>query len=409
MDSVTTPDGGSAAGCPIAATLSPEFRTTAHQHYERLRAAGPVQRVRQPSGLEVWLVVGQQAVREAAVHPALVKDAATAQEALDAIGFTGNKPGSGFGGNMLSTDPPHHTRLRKLVAGAFTGRRTELLRPRVQEIADQLLDAMAPAGRADLVDAFAGPLPMTVICELLGVPEEHREDFRSWSHEAITAPVHLQREGAAKLSQYLAELLAAKRENPDDGLLSALVAVNDEQDGRLSDVELLGTAVLLVVAGHDTTVNLLANAALALLTHPEQAELLRNDPALLPGAVEEFLRFDAPVEFAPFRFAAEDLELAGTKIRRGDIVQLGLTAAGRDSEGGDVLDVTRPDPRHVSFGHGIHYCLGAPLARLEGEIAIGTLLRRFPDLELAIPAEEVRWHPYGITRGPVELPVRWGR
>jgi cytochrome P450 len=388
--------------------VDPGFRSRAHEHYEKLRPAGPVHRVRLPSGLEVWLVVGQQAVREAAVHPLLVKDASSAQEALDAVGFTGNKPGSGFGGNMLTADPPHHTRLRKLVAGTFTGRRTELLRPRIERITEQLLDAMAPAGSADLVEAFAGPLPMTVICELLGVPEEHRADFRAWSHEAITAPVHLQREGAQKLNTYLAELLAAKRLAPADDLLSALIAVHDEDEDRLSDVELLGTAALLVVAGHDTTVNLLANAALALLTHPEQAELLRSDPSLLPGAVEEFLRFDAPVEFAPFRFAAGDLELAGTTIRRGDIVQLALTSAGRDGADLERLDVARPDPRHVSFGHGIHYCLGAPLARLEGAVAIGALLRRFPDLELAVPVAELQWHPFGITRGPVTLPVRWG-
>ncbi|WP_232247382.1 cytochrome P450 [Kitasatospora azatica] len=202
-------------------------------------------------------------------------------------------------------------------------------------------------------------------------------------------------------------MLAAKRREPGDDLLSALVAVHDEADGRLSDTELLGTAVLLIVAGHDTTVNLLANAGLSLLRNRDQADLLRADPSLLPGAVEEFLRYDAPVEFTPHRYAAEDLELAGTRIRRGDIVLLALTAAGRDGEDLERLDVTRPDARHVSFGHGIHYCLGAPLARLEGAVAIGLLLERFPDLELAVPVEELRWHPSGITRGPVSLPVRW--
>ncbi|MCD0483368.1 cytochrome P450 [Streptacidiphilus sp. ASG 303] len=404
------PAPGPDPGPPLVGT--PDFKADAHARYAALRARGPVHRVRFARGLEGWLVVGHDAAREALLHPALGKDTAPAEAALEAAGYLSNRPGVGLGGNMLTADPPEHTRLRRLVAGAFTPRRTEALAPRVREIADRLVDAFAPLGEADLVASFTAPLPMTVICELLGVPEEQRDGFRTWSQQALGNPPSAAREGAAALSRFLADLLAAKRARPGDDLLSALVAVRDEDDGRLSDTELVGTAVLLVVAGHETTVNLLGNALMALLRHPGQARLLRERPELLPGAVEEFLRYDAPVELTPQRFAAADVELGGCLIRRGDIVQVALTSVGRDGSGTgtadpDALDVTRDAARHLSFGHGIHYCLGAPLARLEAAVALGTLLRRLPGLEAAVPLDEVAWIPSGIMRGPVALPVRF--
>ncbi|WP_377271306.1 cytochrome P450 [Peterkaempfera sp. SMS 1(5)a] len=399
---------------PLVAT--PEFKADAHARYAALRKAGPVHRVRFPSGLEGWLVVGHDTAREALHHPALGKDATQAAAALEAAGHISNRPGVGLGGNMLTADPPEHTRLRRLVAGAFTPRRSEAMGPRIEQITAGLIDAIAPLGEADLVESFTAPLPMTVISELLGVPEEHRSDFRTWSQQALGNPPSAVRAGGAALNRFLAELLAAKRAEPGDDLLSALVAVRDEDDGRLSDTELLGTAVLLVVAGHETTVNLLGNAVLALLRHPAQARLLREQPDLLPGAVEEFLRYDAPVELTPQRFAAADVRLGGQLIRRGDIVQIALTSVGRDAAstdaapgtpGPDELDVTRAGVHHLSFGHGIHYCLGAPLARLEAVIALGALLRRLPGLELAVPYEQVAWIPGGIMRGPMALPVRF--
>jgi cytochrome P450 len=392
-----------------------EFKADAHARYAAMRARGPVHRVRFPSGLEGWVVVGHDAARTALRHPALGKDVTAGHAALEAVGSVTHRPGVGLGGNMLTADPPEHTRLRRLVAGAFTPRRTEALEPRIREITEGLIDALAPRGEVDLVESFTAPLPMTVISELLGVPEDQRSDFRTWSQQVLGPPSPAARAGGVALNRLLAELLEVKRAEPGDDLLSALVAVRDEDDGRLSDAELLGTAVLLVVAGHETTVNLLGNAVLALLRHPEQARLLRERPELLPGAVEEFLRYDAPVEFTPHRFASADLELCGQRIRRGEIVLVALTSAGRDPAGADQgsaagfeeLDVTRRGARHLSFGHGIHYCLGAPLARLEAVVALGALLRRLPDLELAVPYERVEWIPAGIMRGPVALPVRF--
>ncbi|MER7000841.1 cytochrome P450 [Streptomyces sp. NPDC000410] len=392
----------------VLRVFTPEFKADAHARYAELRKQGPIHRVQTHTGLPTWLVVGYELAREALVHPLLGKDSTPADEALRDAGYTVNRPGVGLGGNMLTADPPHHTRLRKLVAAAFTPRRMEALRPRVQEITDGLLDAVAEDGRADLVPAFTTPLPVTVISELLGVPEGQRGNFTTWTQHALGNPPEKQAEGALNLNRFLSELLADKHRSPGDDLLSALVAVRDEDDGRLSDTELLGTAVLLVVAGHDTTANLLADGILALLRHPDQARLLRERPDLLPAAIEEVLRYDAPVEYTPLRWAAEDFELGGSRISKGDGVHIALTAVGRDGdEDADRFDVTRADGRHLSFGHGIHHCLGAPLARLEGVVALGTLLRRFPDLELTVPAEELPWVPAGITHGPAALPVRF--
>jgi len=389
-------------------TITAEFKADAPARYAELRELGPVHRSRFSNGIEGWLVVGHDAAQEALVHPALIKDATPSLEVLEAAGYTNHRTGVGLGGNMLVADPPDHTRLRKLVAGAFSPGRTRRLGPRVQEIADSLVDAIAGKGSADLVEEFTAPLPVAVISELLGVPEEDRADFRVWSSRMLGAPSPLQREAGVNLNRYLGELVEAKRRSPDDALLSALVAVSDKDDGRLSEVELVGTAALLVVAGHETTVNLLGNALVALLRAPEQAELLRKRPSLVHGAVEEFLRFDSSVEHATPRYVNEDLVIAGTAMRRGDVVMVALSSASRDVpvEGDPgVLDVAREGVRHLSFGYGIHYCLGAPLARLEAAVALETLLRRIPDLRPAGSLDELEWVPSGIMRGPLALPV----
>ncbi|MET1075810.1 MAG: cytochrome P450 [Umezawaea sp.] len=393
-------------------TITAEFKADAPARYAELRALGPVHRSRFSTGLEGWLVVGHDAALDALVHPALVKNSAHSRDKLDAANYTNDRPGIGLGGNMLVSDPPDHTRLRKLVAGAFSPARTRRLAPRIQQIADTLVDDLVPKGEADLVEAFTAPLPVAVISELLGVPAEDRADFRTWSSLSLSAPSDPQREAALNLNRYLADLIATKRTSPTDDLLSALVAVHDEDDGRLNEVELVGTAVLLVVAGHETTVNLLGNALVALLRNPSQADLLRTHPELTPGAVEEFLRYDSSVEHATPRFAAEDLVLAGTPIPRGDVVMVALSSASRDMpvpDQGDPaeLDVSRKGVRHLSFGHGIHYCLGAPLARLEATTALTTLLHRIPDLRAAVPLDELDWVASGIMRGPIALPVRF--
>ncbi|WP_042368552.1 cytochrome P450 family protein [Streptacidiphilus neutrinimicus] len=397
----------------------PTFKAEAHARYAGLRGRGPIQRVTQPSGYDLYLVLDHDLARVALTHPDLLKDPEIGREALEAAGVLSYRGrGQGLAANMLMADPPDHARLRGPVARSFTPRRVEELRPRVQEIADALVDAIeakAAAGEPiDLVEDFTAPLPVMVICELLGVPTDARDDFRDWTLAAVSAgsatPSAAQQQGMLALNTYFSELIAAKQATPDDGddLLTALVRLNRDDEDALNAEELLGTAVILLIAGHETTVNLLGNAMAALLDHPEQAALLRGRPELLPGAVEEFLRFDAPVDQTPLRFAVRDVELGGVLIPKGSALTVSLAAVGRDpSVLGDPaeLDVTRTDGRHLSFGHGIHYCVGAPLARLEGAVALGTLLRRLPTLRLAGAYADLRWTVGGIMHGPLELPV----
>ncbi|SEB86412.1 Cytochrome P450 [Streptomyces sp. KS_5] len=389
---------------------TPDFKTHAHVRYAELRARAPIHRVRMPDGSLGWLVVGYELARTALAHPLLSKDPGPFEEELRASGRHILLAGSGFGGNMLMADPPQHTRLRRLVSGAFTTGAVDALAPRIEELAHQHVDAFARAGEIDLVTAFTGPLPMAVICELLGVPAERRDDLQTWTRAAMANPSDRQRAALLALNTYLRSLLEQKRRHPQDDLLSRLIAVRDQADGQLSDTELLGTAVILVAAGHETTVNLLGNALVALLDHPEQARELRLCPERIPGAVEEFLRYDAPVETTPTRFATERFTLGGAVVEAGDSVTVALTSAGRDAPVGagrdpNRLDVLRRPARHVSFGNGIHYCIGAPLARLEAAIALRVLLTRLPEMAWARPAEGVTWLPAGITRGPVRLPV----
>ncbi|MGW3621844.1 cytochrome P450 family protein [Micromonospora arida] len=410
---------GDVTSTPVL-TFTPEFKTHSPRRLAELRALGPVHRAQLANGLQVWMVLSEQEARRALTHSALRKDASPAEEALAAVGFTTNRPGVGLGGNMLESDPPAHTRLRRLVAGAFSPERTRQLAPRIQQIADELLDAMGD--EVDLVEAYNAPLPIAVISELLGVPEHDRHHFREWTAAALSPPSDAQRAGALSLNRYMSDQIQLRLTEPSpdlerrraergDDLLSALVEARLRGDEALSDEELLGTAVLLVVAGHETTVNLLGTIMVSLLRRPDQADLLRARPELMPGAVEEFLRFDPSVEQTTMRYAAEDLDLGGTRIRRGDVVVVMLGSASRDivqRDGGDsdVLDVAREGARHLAFGYGIHHCLGAPLARLEARIAIASLLRRFPELRPAVPLDEVPWIPAGIMRGPRSLPVR---
>ena len=381
------------------------FRRDPHQVYATLRESGPVHRVRlpEPDAHHVtWLIVGYEEARSALTDARLAKD--------------GGKIGVTFldqeliGRYLLTTDPPDHTRLRGLITRSFTMRRVEELRPRVQQITDDLLDAMLPAGRADLVEALSYPLPITVICELLGVPELDRAEFRKLSTEAV-APTSSGSEYDAfvRLAEYLGDLIEDKRRaGPGDDLLSDLIRTTAEDGDRLSPQELRGMAFILLIAGHETTVNLLTSGIHALLTHPDQLAALRADMTLLDGAIEEMLRYEGPVENGTFRFAAEPLEIAGTPVERGDAVMVGLTAADRD--GGrfptpDRFDIRRDTRGHLAFGHGIHYCLGAPLARLEARTAIRTLLERAPALTLAGPPGD--WLPGMLMRGMRALPVRW--
>ncbi|MEU1177120.1 cytochrome P450 [Streptomyces sp. NPDC005820] len=381
------------------------FRRDPHPVYASLRERGPVHRVRLPppdAHHETWLVVGHGEARAAFADPRLAKD--------------GSRVGVTFldeqliGKYLLNADPPQHTRLRALVSRAFTVRRVEELRPRIEAVTDSLLDAMLPRGRADLVESLAYPLPLTIICELLGVPEPDRAGFRQLSTEAV-APTGAQSEYDAfvRLAEYLTELIEDKRcAGPSGDLLSDLIRTTAEDGDRLSPGELRGMAFVLLIAGHETTVNLITNAVHALLTHPDQLAALRADMTLLDGAVEETLRYEGPVENATFRFAAEPLEIAGTPIAAGEAVMIGLTAADRD--GGrypapDRFDIRRDTRGHLAFGHGLHYCLGAPLARLEARTALRSLLERAPALALDGPPGD--WLPGPLMRGMRSLPVRW--
>ncbi|MBG0850498.1 cytochrome P450 [Streptomyces spinoverrucosus] len=388
----------------------PAFVTDPFPLYRQLREDGPVRRAVIAGGLDAWLVTRYEDGLAALSDPRLssdIRDASDPRLMEQLPEFERESMIS----NMLRADPPDHTRLRRLVSKAFTARRIAELRPRVQEITDRLLDAVVPAGRAELVADFALPLPVTVISELLGVPVDDRYDFQRWTDDMLLRGEQMPdpavvNESWQRMRGYLTKLLESKRARPGDDLLSALISARDEEQ-RLNEDELISMTFLLLVAGYITTVNLIGGGIAALLAHPDQLELLRDDPELLPGAIEEFLRYDGPVSPGIVRFAREDVEIAGVTVPRGATVLIASAIADRDPDrfpDPDRLDVTRQDNGHLAFGHGIHYCLGAPLARLEGQIAIGTVLRRLPDLALAVPPSELNWRPGGL-RGPVRLPV----
>jgi len=313
--------------------------------------------------------------------------------------------------DMLVTDPPDHTRLRGLVSKAFTPRMIEHLRPRIQQLADELLDAVQKQGQMDLIADFAFPLPITVISEMLGISGADRQQFRTWSQTLVTGVVGSEPTKVVAAMeafvQYIKTLLAEKRAHPGTDLTSGLVQAEERGD-RLSEAELISTIFLLIVAGHETTVNLLGNGMLALFEHPEQMRRLCTDPSLIPSAIEELLRYTAPVSMSSPRWASEDIPLHDQVIRKGEMVFVSLIGADTDPRqfsDPEVLDIARQENQHVAFGKGIHFCLGAPLARLEGQIAIGTLLRRLPRLRLACEPEQLTWTQSPILRGLTSLPV----
>ncbi|MFD5429711.1 cytochrome P450 [Streptomyces sp. NPDC127084] len=388
----------------------PAFVADPFPLYRELREDGPVRRAVVAGGVEAWLVTGYEDGLAALSDPRLSSDVRDAADPRLMRQLPTTERESMLS-NMLRSDPPDHTRLRRLVSKAFTARRVAELRPRVQELTDRLIDDIAPTGRADLVADFALPLPVTVISELLGVPVSDRHDFQRWTDDMILRraeePDPAVVDGAwQQMHAYLTKLLEAKRARPGDDLLSALITARDEEQ-RLAEAELIAMSFLLLAAGYITTVNLIGSGTAALLANPDQLALLREDPELLPGAVEEFLRYDGPVNPGIARFAREDVTIGGVAIPSGATVVIATAIADRDPgrfPAPDRLDITRRDNAHLAFGHGIHYCLGAPLARLEGQIAIGTVLRRLPDLALAVPPGELRWRPGGL-RGPASLPV----
>ncbi len=399
--------------------LGGEYLQDPHAVHERLRSAGPVSELVLPRGLKVWMVTRHEEARTVLSDPRFSKNFAAAGDLFGKHlqpGAPRREFDQSFASHMLNMDPPDHTRLRKLVNKAFTARRMEALRPRVQEIADRLLDEMAGKPEVDLLDALAFPLPITVICELLDVPLDQRDDFRVWSGTLLTDSTQEEiNQAAASMYGFLAGLIQSKRENPGDDIFSALVHANEDDD-RLNEAELISMAFLLLVAGHETTVNLIGNGVLGLLRNPDQLAALRADRSLLTNAVEEFLRLDGPINLATFRYTAEEAELGGVTIPADELVLVSLLGANRDPEKfpePERMDITRSTGGHVAFGHGVHFCLGAPLARLEGAIAVGSLLDRF-DVELAgEPGRALRWKDstllHGLERFPVSLSARGPR
>ena len=365
-------------------------------------AVGPARRIALPDGSPVWLVTRYTEVRAAFTDPRLSLDK------RHATGWAGFTLPPALDANLLNMDPPQHTRIRALVSQAFTPRRVEEMRPGVQRIADRLLDTMPSGGPVDLIAAYAEPLSIGVVGEMFDVPLEDLARLRGWTDDMVTGSREAAGAAIVSIHRFLSELVAHRRAAPGTDLLSAMIAARDEGD-RLSEDELTSLAFLVLFAGYENTVNLIGNAILALLRDPDLAAVLRADPALLPSAVDELMRHDPPAPVSIRRFTTEDLTIGEVTIPKGETVLLGLAAANRDPgrwTDPDTIDLARQENQHLTLGHGIHYCLGAPLARIEGPVAIASILRRLPDLTLAVPIEELRWRPTFRARGVVELPVR---
>ena len=397
---------------------SDRFRAEAYATFAQMREEDPVLC---QTGIDgetmLWFVTRHDdAVAVLLDDERFVRDPALALTTEELAAFQSGMPeGLQFiDSHMLNRDGEDHRRLRRLVTKAFTPRMVEQLRPRIEEIADELIDAVESRGEMDLVDEFAFPLPITVIAELLGIPVADRDRFRRWTNAMVTpvlTPEDIEQFGAFvdEFVAYLRELFERRRSTPGNDLVSALLQVEEGGD-TLSEEELFSMVVLLIIAGHETTVSLIGNAMLALLQHSDQREALERDPTRMSHAIEELLRYDGPVERTLNRWAARDVELGGQTIRRGEGVIVILGSADRDPSrfpDPDVLDFAREDVKHLAFGRGSHYCLGAPLARLEAEIALTTLLRRLPGLRLVTSAEELYWRPVPLFRSLASLQVAW--
>ena len=376
--------------------------------HARLRAEGPLARVRLDDGTVVWVAVRRDAVRAILTDPRFSRAEASRPGAPSLTPGITNLPGV-----MTNMDPPEHTRLRRLVAGAFTTRMMEQRRPRVREIVDGLLDAITEHGPpADLVAELALPLPITVLCELLGMPYEEVAEVRRWSEVSQSVGTYPREQVTAAfgaIAGHVSALIARKREHPGDDLMTRLIEAR-EQDDRLSEQELLMTAVGLIVAGHETTASQIPVSLLALFHHPDQLALLRARPELVAGAVEELLRYSRLMTAAFGRVATTDVAVDGVTVAAGDAVFALPAAANRDEHAyadPDRLDITREGPPHVTFGLGPHLCIGAPLARVELQEALAGVLRRFPDVRLAVPESELVWKRGNLIRGVRSLPVAW--
>jgi cytochrome P450 len=392
--------------------VSPQFKANPFPFLASLRASQPVYRTMLPDKTPVWLITRYEDVAALLKDERFVKNRRTAMtsEQLRKLPWVPPmfRP---LERNMLDLDPPDHTRLRALVHKAFTPSLIGQMRDRIQVLADELLEGVARKGEMDLIKDYALPIPMTIITEILGVPTSDRDKFHKWSKAVVSlsSPNATLRviPSVWMFIRYLRRFIKRRRLDPQDDLISALIQAEEAGD-KLSEDELLAMVFLLLIAGHETTVNLIGNGMLALLEHPDQMEKLRRNPALIKTAVEELLRYSSPVFMSTERYAREDLKVQGVTIPRGGMTLGVIGSANRDEsvfENADELTISREPNRHLSFGQGIHFCVGAPLARLEAQIAINSLLRRMPGLKLSVVADSLRWRPSMILRGLEVLPA----
>ncbi len=384
--------------CPFDASFFNDPYTT----YARLRAEGAAHRLNTPEGSPIWLVPRERDVRAALSDPRL-----SVNKAHSTRGYRGFSPPA-LDANLLNVDHSDHLRLRRLVSQAFTARRVEQLRTAIEGATHQLADAMEAVGVQDLAAVYANPLPITVIGDLLAVPDEDRLAFSSWV-ATMFAPDHPGQVGEAihSIQEFLTNLVAERRRVLGNDLLSDLITAQDEGD-KLSEDELVSLAFLILMAGSENVQHVITTGVLTLLRHPQQLEELHDDLGLLPQAVEEIFRYAHPNQMAIRRFPLEDIEIGGVRIPKGETVMLCLASANRDPyryPEADRFDIHRADKSHLSLGHGLHYCLGAALGRIEIQSALATLLRRFPRLRLAVPSRELRWRSSWRSHALRELPV----
>ncbi len=451
MDNKTLPKDGAEQSAEVGAHgtssditelnfTDPRFMATAYDTYAKLRAEGPVARVKFSTGRETeetgtprdrflnseaYFVSDYDAVIATLLDDRFAVDPKTLMTPEErANAPEGPEEFRPLARSLLSIDPPDHTRIRKLVQPSFTGRGMEAMRPGIQQVVDALLDRAeseaeargetAPNRRMELIEALAYPFPVAVIGDMLGIPREDRQEIRGWTQNLLRvdrgndpAAQEEVRTGLREFTTYLTDLFARKRVEPTDDMISRMVQIEEDNE-VLTEEEMLATVFLMYIAGHVTTVNLVGNGVVALLSHPEELAKVQADPSLARNMVEETLRYWGPVDFIARRMATADLEIADTAISRGDHVTVGLASANRDPErfvDPDTFDVSREDAnRHVAFGKGIHVCLGAPLARVEGQVAFETLIRRYPELRLAVPADEMAWGG-SFLRGYRQVPL----
>ncbi|GAA1694496.1 cytochrome P450 [Fodinicola feengrottensis] len=382
--------------------------------YDRLRTEAPVSRLSFPDGSEGWLVSRFADVTSALVNPVFSSERRFNSSAVNTVTLTEEeRKNSGFAASFIGMDPPDHTRYRRMLTGQFTVRRMKSLTPRIEQIVDEHLDAMEAAGPpADLVQQFALPIPSLVICELLGVPYEDRVSFQGRTSTLLRLDRSKEEllDALNGMATYMRGLVADKRRNPDDALISDLITAVPEDGVPLTDEELLGISNLLLVAGHETTANMIGLGTLALLTHPDQWAMVRDNPDTIERAVEEMLRYLSIIQFGLPRIAKADTMLGDQQVKAGESVVLALASANRDAAhfaSPEILDVTRDAIRHVGFGYGVHQCLGQQLARMEMRSAFAKLTQRFPNLRLAVPADEVPMRSDMAIYGVHKLPVSW--